>query len=718
MPDSFYPYLLKLIWIILFGGNLLFSFGQKNIPLDWFSAASQQDTVYLKKLLAKGTPVDTVDEYGNTALYRCIYGTKYNPVVEFLLNNGADPNQKNKYGSPILHKAVRWENNLFNVKSLVKAGANVSARDTFSRTPLMEATTWLEIDTVVLQYLIEEGANINDTTRFGKNILQHMLDKRLEVKAEIVSFLIRMGANIHGIPGEDNPLALAVGKKWPKVVNLLINEGLAQRMDKETQATTLLQVINYQGGSLKILKILQRAGIPLDISNSKGLSLMLKAANYGHYPIFNYLYQYAPESIRGVDSSHNDLLICAVLGKNRKIINFLLNQPIDWRSNQDYRGYSALSFAKKPWIVKKLTAYGFSIDHKDHKGHNLFNHYCRENNVKLTRYLLNHFDVDLSDSSAHTAFTSIWRPEIAQFMAQKGYVPPPHILEKKWQETPLYHTKMHKVLLHNYRYPNRFRTPGTKKSISKSNDYLPGIYQKVVYRIGSETLHLYADSTFSYSKDLHMFSSGSAGSWEVKKDTLLLFSAIQEKNNPIQVIEQTLPEQDSLVFELNTIKRYPDSLLMGWWQIIANKDTNLTYQSTSGLWWPNYKEIYSSNNPTPPLPPHLIHLPPRKIHSLQIEYPVDLSSHMSPMAQTRTYKIQDPKSNYFQITVPHVQLSNSHYTFFNEEKFLIRGKWLIKPGEKKTKQEIKQIKKDYRTLWGKRKKVNSNLYKPYFKKVL
>jgi hypothetical protein len=61
------------------------------------------------------------------------------PMVEFLLEQGADPNVPNQFGRTPLHLVILYERSDDIIRTLVQHGADLHARDEDDRTPLAEA---------------------------------------------------------------------------------------------------------------------------------------------------------------------------------------------------------------------------------------------------------------------------------------------------------------------------------------------------------------------------------------------------------------------------------------------------------------------------------------------------------------------------------------------------------------------------------------------------
>jgi ankyrin repeat protein len=89
-------------YLIQQGANVTTTEQQGWTPLHF--AARDQKFEIVKILVDHGAPVDAVDVFGNTPLWRCIMSTfpMNLAVVDLLLEHGADPGRKNNHGvSPL-----------------------------------------------------------------------------------------------------------------------------------------------------------------------------------------------------------------------------------------------------------------------------------------------------------------------------------------------------------------------------------------------------------------------------------------------------------------------------------------------------------------------------------------------------------------------------------------------------------------------------------------
>jgi uncharacterized protein len=140
-------------------------------------AATYGETDAVNELLENGADPDAVDKYGSTALIAAACDCAIIDMpdtyesMKLLLQKHANPNAKNKAGMSPLMAAVTWSRT-DNMKLLLDHGANADARDNLGNTALMVAVSGGAIDlTPAAKLLIERGANIETRNKRGETAL-------------------------------------------------------------------------------------------------------------------------------------------------------------------------------------------------------------------------------------------------------------------------------------------------------------------------------------------------------------------------------------------------------------------------------------------------------------------------------------------------------------------------------------------------------------------
>jgi uncharacterized protein len=119
-------------------------------------------------LLENGADLETQDTDGSTALMKAAF-SGHTDIVRVLLERGADVKKKSKEGRTALHFAAKW-GDADMVFDLLDKGADVNARDYLGITPLMRAARYSRSDVVSL--LLERGASASEKDITGKTAVQ------------------------------------------------------------------------------------------------------------------------------------------------------------------------------------------------------------------------------------------------------------------------------------------------------------------------------------------------------------------------------------------------------------------------------------------------------------------------------------------------------------------------------------------------------------------
>ena len=166
-------------------------------------------------------------------------------------------------------KCIRIKNEIYNNKT----NLDINSKEIFlylidKRADVkkyVDKLLWVAINgdnTEIIQYLVENGANVNAKNNKGKTLLMYAIFNRANIK--IVECLVENGANVNAKDNKGNtPLKYAVEKskevdanekdKIVKIIEYLVGEG-ADINAKDNKGNTPLDCIT--NGNLKIIQCL------------------------------------------------------------------------------------------------------------------------------------------------------------------------------------------------------------------------------------------------------------------------------------------------------------------------------------------------------------------------------------------------------------------------------------------------------------------------------
>jgi len=133
-------------------------------------ALNRGDQALVDLFVRAGINIHQEDKSGNPPILTALK-KNYTVIARILLNAGADPNTRDKFGlSPLLlacGKATRGYKEI--AEKLVKMGADINVRDRLGWTPLLLALSGGTAE--IAELLIERGADLTIHTRRGESAL-------------------------------------------------------------------------------------------------------------------------------------------------------------------------------------------------------------------------------------------------------------------------------------------------------------------------------------------------------------------------------------------------------------------------------------------------------------------------------------------------------------------------------------------------------------------
>jgi ankyrin repeat protein len=360
------------------------------------------DLPALKKFVAEGCDIDTVDREGRTLLHSSVGHEDWKAAL-WLVEHGADFKRVDEKGDSILemvlYDAADSADGLKIFEALVRRGADVNGptRDGLTLVQLADAAD----NPKLLRALLAHGANPNVANEFGTTPLfeaavgSDWASVRALLKAgarptgrdgneetiwyvirdptpETVSELLRHGADVNERNGNgDGPLHILAYKsvgpggvvvadagggrsdrkgqaQFVAVAKLLIAHGADPRATNERGETPLHTAARH--GLVEMAKLLIASGAPVDATDKDGQTPLHQAAWMGH-------------------ADMAALLIAHGAAAGRKDATGLT--PLHWLAHGRH-GFEPESDAAR--TIKVLLAHGAKIDEADREGRTPFWH--------------------------------------------------------------------------------------------------------------------------------------------------------------------------------------------------------------------------------------------------------------------------------------------------------------------------------------------------------
>ncbi|OFZ18359.1 MAG: hypothetical protein A2X94_12475 [Bdellovibrionales bacterium GWB1_55_8] len=256
----------------------------------------------VKTLVKNGSPVDSRDSIGQTALIRATQNG-HTDLIEILIEGGADANAVDHANNTAIAIA-RTRNDSSAVACLEKhlrlrsavpptaeqnaaaaekklAGA-MKSRDEGGKTPLIQACA--TGDLAIVKLLLEQGSEVNEKDFQGSTGLMIAASSG---HVEIVRLLIQGGANVNYKTLQNfTALLLAIARKKSEAVKVLIEAGANINARIKGMSCLMLAV---SVGDLESVSALIKAGADPNETNHRGQTAAAFAAAQGKKEVADYL---------------------------------------------------------------------------------------------------------------------------------------------------------------------------------------------------------------------------------------------------------------------------------------------------------------------------------------------------------------------------------------------------------------------------------------------
>jgi ankyrin repeat protein len=274
-------------------------------------ASRYNNTEVVRILINAGADIQARSNHGETA-----FSLSRNHEISAILNEArAKADLVNSGSVTPLMQAV-GSGDVVRVLELVVAGTDVNEKSGMfhgGKTPLMLAVRSRKTSAVMVDILLEAGADVNSQDAGGKTVLFHAVSighKAKESDMEVVKKLITAGAKVNMKDWSGRTPLMSAAAYWPPAVPVLLEAG-ADVNARTLRRQTALTLAAAKGKAESVRRLLN-AGAEINARGRGGATALFQAVSYGRLDVVKILLQ------AGADTSIKDYRRMTVLGLARK----------------------------------------------------------------------------------------------------------------------------------------------------------------------------------------------------------------------------------------------------------------------------------------------------------------------------------------------------------------------------------------------------------------
>lgn len=305
------------------------------------NAVSFGNIAIVKKLLSAGANVNAIDVNNSTPLIYTLTSIGYKPeTLDLLLNAGADANPPAVAITPLIQAVL--SGNLYAVKKLLSAGADVNAVDNNNQTALIYALSSPTANPEIVQELLNAGAQVNSSEGNQTPLMHAVLTGNLD----IIKQLLAAGADVNAVD-QTNSTALyyAVSVPTPnrEIIQELLKSHANPNIANVNNDTPLLAA--ERADQPEILKDLIQFNADVNAKSFFGNTILSNAIAAQHVENVKILLNaHADPNIANLNQTTP--LMLAAMSNQKEIVELLLAAGAD-KTIQHSNGRTAQDYARE-----------------------------------------------------------------------------------------------------------------------------------------------------------------------------------------------------------------------------------------------------------------------------------------------------------------------------------------------------------------------------------
>lgn len=222
-------------------------------------------------------------------------------------------------GDTALHVAVLANDEKI-VSCLLELGASSSIGNTKGHTPVMDAASHGHLE--VLQSLALKGINAGAHDKEGKTVLFHCLQNTLR-HSRCLDFIMECGANPNQTDSSGLPILCAVCRGgYPRLAQVLLDRG-ADLNARDPATTKPAIVLAAEGNHVDCIKVLLKGKVDKDAVFGDNVTAVHRAAALGHFDVLQTLSAYGASFKTSTSLSLENAMHFALSTGNLNVIRFL-----------------------------------------------------------------------------------------------------------------------------------------------------------------------------------------------------------------------------------------------------------------------------------------------------------------------------------------------------------------------------------------------------------